>query len=70
MRFVADWAKIGGAPMTDAPRSQVDSAELAVVAALDWQSSPESRQQATVYLESVSLCVQIAFGGLPTGLLC
>jgi hypothetical protein len=33
---------------------QVEAAGQAVMAALDWQSSTEARQQATAYLESVS----------------
>jgi len=32
---------------------QVETAGQAVVAALDWQSSPDARQQALAYLESV-----------------
>lgn len=32
---------------------QVDTAVQAVLAALDWKSSPDSRQHATAYLESV-----------------
>ena len=53
--------------MADASRSEVDSAELAVVAALDWQSSPASRQQATVYLESVSLLGSNRFWWIANG---